>query len=110
MPAVAKVGGLSAFLPAPDPLPEEVTLTGALHEDSHGDIPEDCPETAGRVTAAWEVSWEYQQREDGAHPVEGTARFESIGHAPTRLPDRARSRGERRLATSVLVHLEVTSR
>ncbi|AHH96703.1 hypothetical protein KALB_3336 [Kutzneria albida DSM 43870] len=51
VPAIARVGGVSVYVPAPAPLAEEIVLTGVLHEDHHDGAPPETPLTTGLITA-----------------------------------------------------------
>jgi hypothetical protein len=110
VPAVAKVGGLKAFVVAPVPLSADITLTGVLHEDHHTDQLPEGMSTTGRITGVWLVSWDLRLRDRSWRRVDGSAELTSVPRAPKHLRNEPppEDGGLWRNTSAVLADLEVT--
>lgn len=95
---------------APKIVAGTVTVTGSVHEDHHGGVPDDLPATTGRVRRIRVESRELTEVSPGSGgwvPAGRSASYRDAGTSPTWFDDAAGDTARRRAETGVLVDLEV---
>lgn len=107
VPAVVRRGALSVHWNAPPPLPPTVELTGLLHEDHHGSIPEPVPRTRGTVRRVRLLSWRFELRDRTLQRVPATEVLTDLERAPRWFTAPIDEGGPMRHAVGVLVDLAV---